>query len=498
MKKERMTTVKKLTILCMVIALLLACTPVSLATEDGPTIQVAYMITQNPAEDHQLIEAEINRIMHEKGYQFNVELVLIDYTSWGNQLQLMLSDGTVDLFNLHGMASLASLADNESVAAIDDLLAEYGQGIVDTLGEYLESQRFNGKLYGTPNLAAYSKRTSFIMNKDLADGAGVDIDAIKDLDSLTEQLKKIKETYPDVAAITTGKGACYYSPSYLDRLGTDIYACLMLDKDNLNTTVVNYFATEDYKMLLKYAETWADAGFFRKDAINAQEANFAPMGAGAAFGGFYNSPAPSILEGTFSQLFNFPVVAVTLQDVAWITTSDIGNNIWAIPEMSGHKTEAMQLLNELYINPELENLVCNGIEGVHYRVTEDGNADYVDESQNILTIGWPAGGMSDFWPNMMLTYPWSPSPADEYKAWMQTNEAAVTSPAFGFVFDSSEVIDQLTACDNAVAKYFYAMMLHAGDTDEMLESFLKELDAAGVNDVIAEKQRQLDEWLSSK
>jgi len=488
---------KKIVALVLAIIMMMSVMSFSMAeTAEKTVLRVAYMITQNPAEDHKLIEEAINKLMEAKGLNFTVELICVDYPSWGTQTQLMFSDGSVDLINLHGSANLSSLVDSESIAPLDDLIAEYGQGIVDTLGGYLQATKVNGKIYGTPNLAAFSQACSFIMNKDMGDEAGVNYDAITDVATLTEELKKIKEKFPDNAAITTGKGACYYQPNCYDKIGGGLYASLKMDPEKKNTTVVNFFATDDFKNDMSFAKQWAEGNFFRKDAINAQEANFAPMGAGTAFGGFYGSASPEILCGTFSQLFSFNVCAVALEPNTWVTTSNMHNNIWVIPELSEKKVEAMQFLNELYINADLENVVCNGIEGVHYRVTEDGNADYMTADDSILTIGWPSGAMANFWPNMMISYPWAPAPANQYESWLATNDHAVPSVALGFVFDSTEVVDQIVACDNVVEKYYYAIMLNVGDPDEMLNRFLAELDAAGVNDIIEEAQKQLDDWLA--
>ena len=47
-----------------------------------------------------------------------------------------------------------------------------------------------------------------------------------------------------------------------------------------------------------------------------------------------------------------------------------------------------------------------------------------------------------------------------------------------------------------MSKYYNPLMLHQGDTDELLSNMLKELEQAGVNDIITEKQKQLDEWLA--
>ena len=53
----------------------------------------------------------------------------------------------------------------------------------------------------------------------------------------------------------------------------------------------------------------------------------------------------------------------------------------------------MKFLNLLYSDAEVEDLICNGIEGVHYQVTEDGKYTYPDgvdfaNSTYYPNIGW--------------------------------------------------------------------------------------------------------------
>ena len=43
-------------------------------------------------------------------------------------------------------------------------------------------------------------------------------------------------------------------------------------------------------------------------------------------------------------------------------------------------------------------------------------------------------------------------------------------------------------------QYLNAIMLHVGDSDEMTKKMLEEMDANGLQDIIEEKQRQLNEW----
>ena len=83
--------------------------------------------------------------------------------------------------------------------------------------------------------------------------------------------------------------------------------------------------------------------------------------------------------------------------------------------------------------------------------------------------------------------------AEAYK-----NENAEKSLALGFQFDSSKVADQITACTNVVAQYYTPLMYGEVDIDSTLEEFNKQLYAAGLQDIIDEKQAQLDAWLASK
>lgn len=86
-------------------------------------------------------------------------------------------------------------------------------------------------------------------------------------------------------------------------------------------------------------------------------------------------------------------------------------------------------------------------------------------------------------------------PYDQMK---KKNENAEKSLALGFQFDSSKVADQITACTNVVAQYYTPLMYGEVDIDSTLEEFNKQLYAAGLQDIIDEKQAQLDAWLASK
>ena len=59
-------------------------------------------------------------------------------------------------------------------------------------------------------------------------------------------------------------------------------------------------------------------------------------------------------------------------------------------------------------------------------------------------------------------------------------------------------MNQVTACNNVISSYHTALRWGAMDPAENLPKFISELEAAGMKEIIAEKQRQLDEFLAGK
>ena len=463
--------------------------------EEPVTIKVSAMVANNPLDDRGLVQDELNRLLAEKGYNFKIELVCIDWPSYATQISLMLADGSIDLFNMFGAMSIPAAADNEAVANMDELIQEYGQGSLDTMGPYMDTTTYNGSIYGAPAGKTISNKNCFIYNAEVARQAGFVAENVHDYESFTEELKKVKATFPDMTVISTGVGGMYFYPT-MDTLGNNnYYACIILD-ENAEPKIVNYYETEYYKKDLAFGRTWAENGFFKKDAINGQDAPYAPVGDGVAFGVFAGGPTAAICQELNQPMFTFELGCVSGETDAWATTSNATGGIWCIAELSDHKVEAMQFLNLLYVDKEIIDVVCNGIEGVHYMVTEEGNITYANDQLNSMTVGWPVGSLATYWPNLFPSYPVAPMKADAYQKWADSNENCKKSPAFGFAFDSTEVSDQIAACNNVCDKYLASLMLDIGDTDALLDAFLQDLKNAGVDDIIAEKQAQLDAWLA--
>ena len=101
-------------------------------------------------------------------------------------------------------------------------------------------------------------------------------------------------------------------------------------------------------------------------------------------------------------------------------------------------------------------------------------------------------------PNGFLCPTWNYSRPDAYELLKEDNANAIKSKALGFTPNLSSVADQYAACANVIAQYYAPIVNAVVDIDDTLPVFQQALRDAGIEDIIAEEQRQFDEWLAAK
>ena len=70
--------------------------------------------------------------------------------------------------------------------------------------------------------------------------------------------------------------------------------------------------------------------------------------------------------------------------------------------------------------------------------------------------------------------------------------------AKGFVYDNSNGLNEVTACMNVKNKYWNGLLCGSMDPSVAIPEMNTELEANGIDRIIAEKQRQLDEWAAGR
>lgn len=157
---------------------------------------------------------------------------------------------------------------------------------------------------------------------------------------------------------------------------------------------------------------------------------------------------------------------------------------------------AMKLLYLMSTDETVARYFILGIEGVHYTVDEKGIArrpEGVTQSNSTWNQDCPW-----FYPNQCLSIPLETEMTTYYTDMLEAPQNAEFSEAMGFIFDSAPVYDQMAACTTIVAEYRDALLYGLVDVDSYLEKFNADLKAAGIDEIIAEEQKQFDAWRAAQ
>lgn len=458
-------------------------------SEDIYTIKYAYMTTSVPKDVDKVTE-KINEYLEEKiGCHFEFCILTGDFET---QLNLMMSSGEkLDLVCELG-TRLASDVSKNMLLPLDDLLEEYGQGILEVASEYLPASTINGNVYSIPSLRSMAIATGLSVDQEIVDEYGIDVDEITCPEDLTPILAEIKEDRPNQPLVySTSTQRSIYDNAFTDYdiLG-DVIGVLGED----GKTVVNKFEMDQYEEDLKLIRDWYQKGYILSD--NATNEDMMTLQAqGQLIGGFQLIQPGS--DTSFSQFVGGKPQATIKMTDPLLTTVQVASCATAIPINCENPEKTMEFLNLMYTDPYLINLIDWGIEGEHYVKTDVENVIRYPDGVTTDSQGWNyACGF--LFGNQLMSYVLegdSPTLYEEMDEWNHSSEA---SPALGFTFDSTQVKTEYVAVSNVISEYKVALEDGALDVDETLPKFQQALKDAGIDTVIEEKQRQLDEWYAAK
>ena len=269
--------------------------------------------------------------------------------------------------------------------------------------------------------------------------------------------------------------------------------------DPLNsTTVENYYESDYFMNFMEQVKIWQANDIITPDPMSNTFPTLMSLQYGLSSGtpGYGLDAEEFCYEANLQQQYGGNVVAVNLGE-RLITSSNIQTYLWHITSFCKQKELAMDVLAAFYTEPKLNDLLGNGVEGRNYVVREDGTLEF-PEGKDMTNCGWTGLGASYSLPNCNGCPVWFYQPADYWKLLWDLNEVSVPSKALGFTFDPSPVADQVTACANVIAQYYLPLINGEVDIDSVLPVFQQALRDAGIDNIIAEKQAQLDAWLASK
>lgn len=435
-------------------------------------------------DDLQLVLDKLNPILKEK-IGATVDIRFVSNADYDEKMTSVINSG--EAFDICFTCDWAnSYAINARKGAYLDL-TPYLDGDNKALKEAIDSRfwegvTIDGKIYGVPANKELPYAPVWAFTKELVDKYSLDIDSVTDLASLEPLLKTIKENEPEIIPLPLRASDI---PGIIDQY--DIPAARELPAyvryDDETRTVVNPFEQED---VLKNLHTIHD--YFVKGYINQDAAtNKQKLKNRLIYCGWYCPGAEEI----WGNQAGYEVVCRPRYENYYSTTSCIGS-LQAVSANSKHPAEAVKFLELLNTDPEIKNLVTYGIEGTHYEKTSDTSIKLLEASSRYTTDYYTLG-------NELIMYTVDPQAHDLWDQYRAFNDASKPSVLVGFSFNNENVKTEYASVMNITAQYLPQLFTgSATDVDQTVAEMNKKLYDAGLQKIIDDMQKQIDEWAANK
>ncbi|NOU93099.1 extracellular solute-binding protein [Paenibacillus sp. LMG 31456] len=454
-----------------------------------PPYEIKLVFYSSPQKDFKQIEEEMSKITLEK-INATVKLERIEPAAWDQQTILMLTGPEqVDLI-VTGNQSFWRQVAQKQLLPLDELIKNRGQDIIKAFEpEILNAAKVEGNLYAVPTIRDFASNVNVYMRKDLLDKYNLDLSTVKELDDLDPFFAAIKKNEASITPLVKSVAPKAIINRVIDNqwdvLGDSVGVLENLDK----LKVVNLYETPEYEKLIKTVRRWYEAGYISKDVSTSKDAAADLIKAKTAFGSIQKGK-----PGAHAQIESRVNLKLESVDIGRqiTSTTNVTAAMLGIPKNSKDPQRAMMFLNLLYSDSKLMNLISWGIEGKHYVKINDKQIDFppgVDASNSGYNSrqGWMFG-------NQLLTYTWSTDSPNLWEDMDKFNRESKKSIALGFTYNPAPVKTELAAITNVVRQYQDGLENGSLDPKANLPKFNAALRAAGIDKVIAEKQKQLDEW----
>ncbi len=447
----------------------------------------------------------INAYLEKEGKDVRVDLHMYDAASYNDQMNLMISSGEeVDLFL--PLAGVSNCAAKGQIQDLTDIAEANCPGALELTHDWLKASTVDGKLYGIPVYKGIMLQNYFIASKAMTEELGIDLDPLSSIYDLPAVFDQIKEAYPDVYPLVPLNANSYGILDFflgstngyrVDMLGDRSNACTgCIVGDDM--TVVNLYDTDAFHDTCALAYEWQAKGYLMPDTSTSPDGAGALMAAKrgyATIGGYGN--APEVLSsnslGGGSEPAYYHVI-----EAPYLTTTSVSLN-YVVGITSKHPEAALRFLDLTYTDEFVCNSILYGVEGRDYKKVTDQTITFADGVDS-TTVAYDSITTCGVLGSQFIQ--WGRDQDEEMlkmdREFMQSNiDNAVQSPAFGFVFDSSPVKTEVSSVSNVITQYFNALTNGELDPDVYIDEFNGKLKDAGLDAIIAEKQKQLDAWKAS-
>jgi putative aldouronate transport system substrate-binding protein len=466
-------------------------------------VKLVYYLWGSEGPANKDILAEINKKL-KQDINATLEIKYIDWPDVATKYPLLFASGEeFDMSHASPGAAVSyfSLAKQGALVDITDMLDKVAPKLKAEIPEQTwAGSKVDGKIYGVPSLYSEFTPSGFAYRSDLLKKYGMEkISSIADMEKYMDNVLA-NESYPPI----NGNANDAFNMYRMLVDTTDKW----LNAPGISFTELNLVtkSPEDYKKVFHPAFTqefedwavkmrqWSDKGYWPKDILSSQ------VDAGTNFRSANGAGYLTHAQDWIGK-YGTDMKAQPESDPYFYTFAEANQKIkrkmgvensTVISSNSKNPERALMAIEKFMTDPTYYNLIQYGIEGRQY-VIEDGvkktPANFDDKKDGGGFAVWSL--RTDKYNLPMDTE--NPIRSSLYEEW---NKVAINDPYMGFSFDPTNVSTEIAAISNVNQQLGMQLMLGktSKDPKEAVAEYRKQLEAAGINKVIAEVEKQLAEF----
>ncbi|MBB6670974.1 extracellular solute-binding protein [Cohnella nanjingensis] len=395
--------------------------------------------------------------------------------------------------------SYKQMAAKGAYMTLNDLLPEYAPHLYEKYKQQgtLRAAEVDGKVTGLPWTMKMNQRFYAQWRSDLTKKAGLNpapgsIRTIEDVDAF---LRALKKAYPNAKLSRTLPRDLYKLRDEWVDLGFHGMGFYLNDpKVRIQPVEQQPFYLEAAIM----AKKWYDAGILNKDIPLDKEDGASLWRNGnmlfTAQSHEWVNADPGFSDPSFEQ-----ESSLLYPDRKVVNRTPLANVI-AINRNSEHPDLVLRFLDMLETDGTLYDLVQYGIEGKTYLKQPDGSVAYPAGMGTTTSNYMEWGGQWGLWKPQFMR----PTPTYGKGFWLAEEAFAnepnnVNSPIDGLFISEDRIRDELILRDRNVETYVGAIELGTvPDPVQAIADYVRLQQDSGLDKILAEAQRQIDEYLARK
>lgn len=435
------------------------------------------------------------------------EISFIPFNDYTDKLMVMASSGDNYDMNFDGnWLSYPKMVNAQAYLPLNDLLPKYAPATYAALQKAgsLAAATVNGDLLAIPWEMHMNQQKLFLRwRNDLAGAAGLTYakDSIKTIEDLDKFLHDAKAAIPADVKVWSWDAAENSPQTMLmvnrDELVDLNFHSIVFDVNDPNCKLIALEQTPGYLEAAGYTKKWVDDGIIPKNLMVDKEQASAAFRNGTLFAALSTHEWANADPGFADKAWTMGT-SETYADKKAPNRSALAN-ITCINRNAANPERALMFLDLLTTDQAVYDLVMYGIKDKTYVLNGEG-ADFPAgmTAANSSYLDWQ--GQWAWWkPQFMRPTSTYPKGFWQAEATFASQPQCVENKLDGLFFNTDAIKNEIAKRDQINTEY--GKLIQYGTVDDVnkaVAEYIQKQKDAGLDKILAELQRQVDEYLASK